>query len=552
MIGQVAETFDYVIIGAGSAGSVITARLSEQPDTSVCVLEAGPPDRNPFIHIPAGFMKTMVNPAINWLYQTEPSAGTGGRRIGQPRGKTLGGSGSINGHVYNRGQSMDYNVWAQLGNRGWGYADVLPYFKRTERRIGDGDDRFRGRDGEFVVENLRWQHPLLDAFIAGAASLGIPENPDYNGARQEGVSRAQRSIYRGRRMGPAQAFLRPAMRRRNVEVRTRALVDKILFEGKRAVGVRYLLGDTPKEVRARREVILCGGAFNSPQLLQRSGVGPAALLKDIKVPVVHALAGVGENLRDHYAMRISARVKNITTINERARGVRLTGEVVKYLVGAPSILELQPTLVYCFWKSRDTLQNSDIQLTFTPASYKEGVQAQLDQEPGMTCAGWQQRPESKGYVWARSADPRAAPLIQPNYLRDEQDQQTLLAATRLARLLLRTAPLAPYYAGEVFPGEQVESDAELLDAIRQRSTTCFHPMGTCRMGPASDPTAVVDEQLRVYGLEGLRVADASIMPTMPSANTHAATLMIAEKAADMIRGRAPLCAVDLADLEGPA
>jgi choline dehydrogenase len=516
---------------------VVAARLAEDEGASVCVLEAGPPDSSPFIHIPAGFMKTFVNPKVNWLYETEPGDGSGGRRIQQPRGKTLGGSGSINGHVYNRGQRLDYDVWAQYGNRGWGYRDVLPYFKRTERRVGWGDDTFRGRDGPFVVTDLSWQHPLLDAFVAGAVGMGIPENADYNGARQEGVARAQRSIHRNRRVSPANAFLHPAMKRGGLEVRTGALVDRIVFEGRRAVGVRYLQGGEAREIRARRELVLSGGVFNSPQLLQRSGVGSPDLLADLGVPVVHAVPGVGEHLRDHYAIRVPARVRDVDTINERARGLRLVGEIVKYFAGRPSILELQPTLVYVFWKSLEALDRSDLQLTFTPASYKENVQSRLDDEPGMTCSAWQQRPESLGYVRARSLDPHVPPTIQPNYLSHETDQRTIVAGARLARRLLRTPELEPYFAGELFPGEQAQSDDELLDAARQRGTTCFHSMGTCRMGPATDPRAVVDDELRVHGIEGLRVADASIMPTMPSANIHAATLMIGEKAADLLRAR---------------
>ena len=539
------NTYDYVLVGTGTAGSVIANRLTEDGQDSVCVLEAGPRDTNPFIHIPAGFMKTVVNPAINWLYETEQGEWTGGRRIAQPRGKTLGGSSSINGHIYNRGQRMDFDVWAQLGNRGWGYADVLPYFKRSERRIGDGDNRFRGRDGAFTVTDLDWHHPLCDAFLAGAVGLGIPRNPDYNGAIQDGAAYAQRSIHQGRRVSSARAFLHPAMKRSNLDVRTNALVDRILFDGKRAVGVRYLRSGMSQEVRARKEVIVSAGAFNSPQLLQRSGVGPPALLSELGVPVVHALAGVGENLQDHYAMIVTGRVKGVDTINERARGLRLAGEILKYFAKRQSILRLQPTLVYVFWKSDDALEYGDVQITFTPASYPDGVYSRLDDFPGVTCCAYQQRPVSRGYVRARSTDPMDAPLIQPNYLAHETDRQVLLGSVRLARRLLSTPELAPYYQREVSPGEALVTDDELLDAARQRAGSCFHPMGSCRMGPASDPTAVVDDQLQVHGMQGLRVADASIMPNMPSANTNAPTLMIGEKASDLIRGRAPLPAVDV-------
>jgi choline dehydrogenase len=533
------DSFDYVIVGAGSAGCVLANRLSADPNVTVCVLEAGPRDWHPWIHVPAGFIKTFHDPRVNWLYKMEPSAWTGGRQILAPRGKTLGGSSSINGHVYNRGQRLDFDGWAQRGNRGWGYCDVLPYFRRAERRIGDGDDAFRGRDGGLCVTDIDWRHPLCEAFIEGAVEHGIPRNPDYNGKVQEGVAYAQRTILNGRRMSAARAFLHPAASRKNLNVRTSAHATEIVFEGKRAVGVRYRKGGRggPEvEVRARREVILSGGAFNSPQLLQLSGVGPAALLKRLGIPVRHELPGVGENLRDHYAPRFVARVKN----NERVRGLKLVGEVLKWAVTRKGVLSLSPTLVYCFWRSEPSVAISDIQLTFTPASYKEGVQSQLEDEPGMTVASWQQRPESRGWVRLRSADPFEPPIIQPNYLADEGDRKVLLGAMKLARKLLASRPLQPYYAYEDYPGPNVKTDAELLAAARQRGTTTFHPMGTCRMGPASDPTAVVDDELRVRGLEGLRVVDASIMPTMLSANLNAATMMIGEKASDLILGKPAL------------
>ena len=537
------DAFDYVIVGAGSAGSVLANRLSEDETTTVCVLEAGPSDWHPFIHIPAGFMYTMVNPRVNWMYQTEPSEWTGGRSIMAPRGKTLGGSSSINGHVFNRGQRLDFDTWAQRGNRGWGYADVLPYFRRMERRVGEGDDTFRGRDGKLTVTDLEWRHPLCEAFIEGAVSLGIPRNPDYNGARQEGVAYVQRAVQGGLRMSAARAFLRPAMRRGNLTVLTHAHATQIMLEGKRATGVRYRKGGAKgveTQVTARREVILSGGSINSPQLLQLSGIGPAPLLQSLGVSVRHALAGVGENLRDHYAPRFVARVKNSDSINERARGLRLGAEIVKWLLTRKGIVSLNPTLVYCFWRSHEALENGDLQLTFTPASYKEGVQSQLEDYPGMTVASWQQRPDSRGFVRARSADPFAAPVIQPNYLAEASDRHVLLAGMRLARRLLASQPMSHYYEREEFPGPNVQSDDELLGAAKERGTTTFHLMGSCRMGPMTDTTAVVDDQLRVHGLEGLRVVDASIMPTMPSANLNAATIMIAEKASDMIRGRAAM------------
>ncbi len=536
------DTFDYVIVGAGSAGCVLAAKLSEDPAVKVCVLEAGPSDWHPFIHIPAGFIKTFYNKSINWGYEMEPSEWTGGRRVYAPRGKTLGGSSSINGHIYNRGQRLDYETWAQYGNRGWGYGDVLPYFRDMENRIGvDVNSTYRGQDGALSVTDIDWKHPLCEAFIEGAESLGIPRNPDYNGAIQEGISYAQRTIRGGRRVSAATAFLRPAMSRSNLTVRTNAHAVTLLFQGKRASGVRYLKGGrggSGIDVHARREVILCGGTYNSPQLLQLSGIGAPDLLQKHGIPVRHALPGVGENLKDHYAPRFVARVKNIETINQLARGLPLAREIAKYAANRTGILSLSPTLIYCFWHSEPGLATSDLQLTFTPASYKEGVQGQLESEPGMTVASWQQRPDSRGYVHIRSADPCEAPLIQPNYLVEESDRRVLLAGMKLARSLLKTKPLEPYYDYEDFPGPNVSTDDELLAAAKARGTTTFHPSGTCRMGPASDKLAVVDDQLRVRGMEGLRVIDASIMPTMLSANLNAATLMIAAKGADMVLGRA--------------
>ena len=535
------DTFDYVIVGAGSAGCVLANRLSADGRHRVCVLEAGPPDSLPWIHVPAGFIKTFYHPQVNWLYSMEPSEWTGGRSIFAPRGKTLGGSSSINGNIYNRGQPRDFDTWSQMGNRGWGYADVLPYFKRLETREGPGDDTYRGRDGSLTVSDIDWIHPLCEAFIEGAVQAGIPRNPDYNGAMQEGVAYAQRTIRNGRRASAAAAFLHPVRKRQNLKVLTDAHATGLIVDGKRVQGVAYAKGGRggpTLEVRATREVILSGGTYNSPQLLQLSGIGAPELLAERGIEVRQALPGVGEHLKDHYAPRFVARVKNMETINERVRGLKLASEVVKWIFTRKGILALSPTLVYAFWRSNPDIANSDIQLTFTPASYLEGVQGELEREPGMTVASWQQRPDSKGFVRIKSADPFEAPLIQPNYLAEESDRRVLLAAMRLARRLLEAKPLEAYYAYEDFPGKGVQSDDELLGAAKERGTTTFHPNGTCRMGPATDRMAVVDDQLRVHGLDGLRVVDASVMPTMLSANLNAATMMIADKASDLILGKA--------------
>ena len=537
------EKYDYVIVGAGSAGCVLANRLTACGTYKVCLLEAGPSDWNPMIHIPAGFIKTLVNPSVNWMYQSEASKGTNGRTIPMPRGKVLGGSSSINGLIFNRGQKMDFDVWAQKGNRGWSYDDVLPYFRRYESHEDSPDASYRGQTGEMKITNLAWRDPLCEAFIEGAESIGIPRNPDYNGAYQEGTSYVQRTATGKLRMSSARAFLKPARNRSNLHVITNAHATKILLDGKRAIGIAYNRGGAngrPDRVYAGREVIIAGGTINSPQLLQLSGIGPGKLLNELGIEVRHELSGVGENLRDHYGTRLTARAKNVKTINELARGPKLVGEIAKYFLGRRSILELGPTLVYCFWHSDETVRNADLQVSFTPASYKEGLQAWLDDEPGFTLATWQQRPESLGYVRAKSSDPFVKPLIQPNYLASEEDRRVLLAGIKLSRRLMNTEPLAPYFDYEGYPGAHIQSDDELLDVARQRSTTVYHLMGTCRMAPETDPTAVVDDQLRVHGMQNLRVIDASIMPTMLSANLNAGVLMIAEKGADLVLGKPPL------------
>ena len=537
-----AETFDYVIVGAGSAGCILANRLTADGKNTVCLLEAGPPDWNPYIHIPAGFIKTLTNPNVNWLYESEPSHWTGGRNIAVPRGKTLGGSSSINGHIYNRGQRMDFNSWAQRGNQGWGYADVLPYFRRCETRIG-GEDTFRGRDGNMTVTDLNYSHPLCETFMDGAAELGIPRNPDYNGERQEGISYVQRTANKGRRMSTARAFLKPAKSRANLTLRTRAHATRLLLEGKKAVGVAYAKGGRggrTVEVRASREVILSGGAINSPQLLQMSGIGPGELLRSLGIDLVHDLPGVGENLRDHYAPRFSGKIKNSKTINELSSGINLVGEVAKYFVGGKSILSLSPSMVYGFWHTDPGSKSNDLQFIFTPASYNVYVHGMLNDYPGFTVATWQHRPESKGYVRAKTADPFDKPTIQPNYLTHETDQQVTIKAMKLSRALGETEAMKPFFDGWEYPDADLRSDDELLDAARHVGNTTFHVMGTCRMGPESDTTAVVDDQLRVRGMENLRVIDASIMPAMVSANLNAATMMIGEKGADLVMGKPAL------------
>ena len=491
----------------------------------------------------------MFNTAYTWQFKTEPSPGANGRSIIIPVGRTVGGSSSINGMIINRGQADDFNNWAQRGNLGWGYADLLPYFKRFERRDGDGDDTYRGRDGKIPVTDLDWHHEICDAFIAGAVGLGIPRNKDYNGSSQPGVGYLQRCIHNGLRRSAGRMYLLPALKETGrIDLRTHARVFKILFEGKKAVGVRYVDERTRAvhEVRARREVIVSGGTVNSPRLLQLSGVGPAGLLNSLGVEVAHDLPAVGENFRDHCSVRIVARAKNARTINEIARGLPLAGQLLRWLAGKPSVLGVSPSLCYCFWKSDPGIGGADLQLVFAPASYKEGFVGMLDDYPGMSCGVWQHRPESTGYIRAKSTDIFVDPTIQPNYLTHETDQRAMVGGIKLARALLRAPELSRFVVAETFPGDKVNGDDEILQWARQYCGTVWHLIGTCRMGPASDRSAVVSDQLKVHGLEGLRVIDASVMPNIPSANTYSATMVIAEKGADLIHGRVAPAPVALA------
>ncbi|RZL89009.1 MAG: FAD-binding protein [Variovorax sp.] len=538
------DSFDYVIVGGGTAAGVLAWRLGDAGH-SVCVLEAGPPDDSAWTRIPAGFTRLLRDPRYSWQLECEASKGTAGRRTALVQGRTLGGSSAVNGAVYSRGQALDFDTWAGLGNTGWGYADVLPYFRRSEGFSGPGDDAYHGRSGPMRVEQTQWRDALCEAFLDGASAAGIRRSPDYNGARQEGVGYTQSVIHKGRRWSTAHAFLHPARRRFKTHVVTDAFVSRVLTENRRATGVAYHRSGSPVEERvmARREVLVCAGAIQSPKLLQLSGIGASALLREHGIDVVHALDGVGENLRDHFCPRFVARVSaNADSINRRVRGVRLVREVAAWALGRPSILSISPILIYGFWKTRAELPSPDFALSFISASYSLGRLGEVDDEPGLTCGAWQLRPESQGHVRIRSGDFQAAPLIQPNYLSHPTDQRVVVDALRWVRRILETEPMRQVIKAELLPGPAVQTDDEFLDFVRHYAVTGYHVVGTCKMGPASDRLAVVDHELRVHGIDGLRVIDASVMPTITSANTCAATVMIAEKASDMLLGREPAAA----------
>jgi choline dehydrogenase len=543
------DTFDYIIVGAGSAASVIAARLAEDGKRSLCVLEAGPPDTNPYIRIPAGFMKTLFDPSVTWQFKTEASEHIAGRQLPLVQGRTLGGSSAVNGGLVVRGQPIDFDTWAERGNPGWGYADVLPYFKRFENRIGGnepaGDAGYRGRDGALPVTIQPFPDTLCEAFMDTAAQCGMPRNPDYNGRVQLGTGRYQAAILNGKRVSAAKAFLKPAVKRGNVDLRTNAQVSRIRFEtvnGRpKAVGVDYIDGaGQTRSLSARAGVVVSAGVINSPKLLQLSGIGPAALLKQHGIEVIKDLPAVGEGLRDHYSPRVVFRAKGADSINNHMGPFKLGIQFLRWLAGQPSFLGLSPGICHAFGKTDPALNEPDFTFIFAPASWKLGAVGVLDDFPGMTCGVWRQRPESTGYVRITSKDAREMPLVNPMYMSNAEDRRILIAALKIARNLFKQQPIARHVEMETLPGPQVQTDDEWLDFARRFGGTSYHPVGSCRMGQASDPSTVVGPDLRVHGVDGLHVADSSVMPTIPSANTYAASLMIGEKAADLIRGLPPL------------
>ncbi|HEY5635759.1 MAG TPA: choline dehydrogenase [Burkholderiales bacterium] len=523
--------FDYIVVGAGSSGCVLAARLSEDGRHSVLLLEAGPRDRSPWIHLPIGYGKTMFHPELNWRFETEPEPEMKNRRIYWPRGRCLGGSSSINGLIFVRGQPEDYDHWAALGNRGWGWNDVLPWFKRLESN-SRGASEFHGGDGPIACSDIVGRNELIEAIIGGANELGVPRTDDFNAGNQEGVGYYQLFTKNGWRSSSATAYLRPARGRASLKVETDAHVLRVNFEGHRASGVDFQQGGARRSARARREVILAAGALQSPQLLQVSGIGPAPLLAQHGIPVLHALPGVGENLQDHLQFRLIYKcTRPITTNDDLASWWRSARIGLQWLLFRTGPLAVGINQGGLFTRVLPESATPDIQFHFATLS-ADLAGAKPHPFSGFTFSVCQLRPASRGHVRIKSADAREAPAMQPNYLSAELDRRCAVASIKYARRLAGTASMQPYVLDEYRPGRAAESDADLLEFAREQGATIFHPSGTCRMG--ADALAVVDDRLRVHGVEGLRVVDCSVMPTLVSGNTHAPAAMIAERASALI------------------
>ncbi len=527
------DRYDYIIVGAGSAGCVLANRLTASGRNRVLLLEAGGPDTNPWIHIPVGYGKTFTDPKVNWLFKSEPNPATGNRAILQPRGKVIGGSSSINGMIYIRGQREDYDQWRQLGNVGWSYDDILPYFRKCEDNERGAND-YHGVGGLLKVSDPAEPHPLSDAFIAAAEACGYPHNDDFNGPDQEGFGYYQWTLRSGRRSSAATGYLREAKSRENLKIITRAHATRVLFKDKRAVAIEYLREGKKETAEVAGELILSGGSFNSPQLLQLSGVGPADLLRQHGIDVVDDRKHVGANLIDHYTSRQIYKCTEHLTLNDAVgwRNIhRGAYQVFRYVTQRAGLLAMGGSYAAGFFKTDPSVATPNIQCTVALFS-SDKTGDNLHPFPGFSIVDRLLRPESRGTVTIGSPDPLAAPIIQPNYLSTPRDCEVIVEALKVTRRIAQAEPMKKYIADEYMPGWDVQSDEDLLDYIRKFGGIAFHPVSTCRMG--QDPDAVVDERLRLRGFDGIRVVDASIMPTIPSGNTNAPTMMVAEKGAEMI------------------
>ena len=526
-------SFDYVVVGAGTAGCLLANRLSADPKNRVLLLEAGGKDDYFWIRVPVGYLFTMNNPRTDWCFETEPSEGLNGRSLGYPRGKTLGGCSSINGMIYMRGQARDYDHWRQLGNTGWGWDDVLPYFKKTENRIA-GADEMHGDQGEWRVEDPRITWEILDAFRAAAAETGIRNTNDFNRGNNEGCGYFEVNQKRGVRWSAADAFLHPVTDRANLTVLTKAHVRQIRFDGRKVTGLALWHEDQPAEATVKGELVLASGAIGSPQLLQLSGVGPGDLLQEHGIPLVADVPGVGENLQDHLQMRLVFKVKNTKTLNLRANSlIGRVGMGLEYFLFKRGPMTMAPSQLGAFAKSDESRETPNLQYHIQPLSTPK-LGDPLHPFEAFTASVCNLRPESRGYVRIKSPHPRGQPAIQPNYLSDPADRKVAADAIQLTRRIVSAPAMARFEPEEFLPGLQFESDEDLAREAGNIGTTIFHPVGTCKMGPVSDTGAVVDDRLRVHGIEGLRVIDASVMPTITSGNTNSPTLVIAEKAAEMM------------------